>query len=142
MQQRGRKSAAKLSVIAGSIDGRPKPPEELSEAEQEIWNRVVASEAADMLKTAAVQQMLAAYCRHMATVEHLDMAVKVAMLPESEATIKDMKALLQMRRDEAKAAVSIATKLRLTNQARYQPSVANTLAKNASEERKLWQRPA
>jgi hypothetical protein len=48
MAERGRRSAASLAVVAGSIDGRPKAPEELNAAQTEIWERTVANEAADV----------------------------------------------------------------------------------------------
>jgi hypothetical protein len=32
-----RKSAVALSVVAGTIDGRPQPPEDLTEFQREVW---------------------------------------------------------------------------------------------------------
>jgi Adenylate and Guanylate cyclase catalytic domain len=48
-----RKSAAALSVVAGTIDGRPQPPDDLSVFQKDVWRRTVASEAASFFKTAA-----------------------------------------------------------------------------------------
>jgi hypothetical protein len=50
-----RKSAAALSVVAGTIDGRPAPPEDLTEFQREVWQRTVASEASKFFNTAALQ---------------------------------------------------------------------------------------
>lgn len=139
MQQRGRRSAASLSVVAGTIDGRPKPPENLSKIEAEIWNQVVASEAADWFKTAALRQTLERYCVHTAEVRWLDEAIAEAK-DSSDTDLEALDRLMKMRDREARGAVTFATKLRLTNQSRYQPSVAAVAAKNAGDGRKLWQR--
>ncbi|EQA96841.1 phage portal protein [Sphingobium baderi] len=41
MAERGRRSAASLSVVAGSIDGRPSPPSDLTKVQKEVWERTV-----------------------------------------------------------------------------------------------------
>lgn len=140
MQQPGRKSAASLSVVAGSIDGRPIPPEGLTEAQSQVWRRTVAAEAADTFKTAALQQLLAEYCRHVASAAVLAaMIEEVERNPASLEHLKDYDKLLAMRDRETKAVASKATKLRLTNQSRYQPSTAAVKASNTGSERKPWQ---
>jgi hypothetical protein len=47
--------------------------------------------------------------------------------------------LVRTRDCETKALADKATKLRLTNQARYTPQAAGTAAKKSSTERKPWQ---
>jgi hypothetical protein len=42
-----RTSAAALSVVVGSIDGRPQAPEDLTEFQRQVWDRTVANESAD-----------------------------------------------------------------------------------------------
>jgi hypothetical protein len=141
MQQPGRRSAASLSVVAGSIDGRPAAPADLTKSQKEIWNRTVAAEAHDTFKTAALQQLLSSYCRHATS------AIKLAAMIEamerlptmSTDDLKDYDKLLAMRDRETKAIASVATKLRLTNQSRYQPSTAAVSAKKAGWELKPWQ---
>jgi hypothetical protein len=59
-----RKSAAALSVVAGTIDGRPQPPADLSVFQKDVWRRTVASEAATFFRSAALQELLREYCRH------------------------------------------------------------------------------
>lgn len=140
MQQRGRKSTAELSVVAGSIDGRPEAPSYLTNDQADIWKRIVASEAADFFRTATVQVLLADYCRHVERVAWLEDEISEARKPSSELALKDVDRLMKMAERETRAVLSIATKLRLTNQSRYQPSVAAVAAKNAGTERKLWQR--
>lgn len=139
MQQRGRKSAASLSVVAGTIDGRPKPPSELTKEQQEIWNRVVASEAADFFKTGAVQQQLARYCVHLAEVSWLDETIQKAK-DDDETSVASLDRLMKMRDREDRACVTLATKLRLTNQSRYRADKVHPTPNAGGGERKLWQR--
>ena len=135
----GRKSAAELSVVVGSIDGRPQPPSELTKDQREVWDRTVANEGADTFKTAALQQLLKEYCRHVVT------ATKLAGMIEAMEAVQvndlgDYDRLLKMRDRETKALADKATKLRLTNQSRYTPQAAATAAKKgAGIERKPWQ---
>lgn len=133
----GRKSAASLSVIAGTIDGRPKAPSDLTERQAEVWNRTVAAEAADVFKTSALQQLLADYCRHVATGEWLSKQIEAAM--DGGADLDDLNKLIRLRDCETKASADKATKLRLTNQSRYTPQAAATAAKKAGEGLKPWQ---
>jgi hypothetical protein len=143
MSQRGRKSTAALSVVAGTaIDGRPRAPESLTDGQREVWDRTVANEAADVFKTAALQQLLADYCRHVESAARV--SAMIAMLesaPVQEWSSDHLDAydkVLKMRDRETKASADKATKLRITNQSRYQPSTAAVKA-NQGAERKPWQ---
>jgi hypothetical protein len=140
MQQRGRQSSASLSVVAGSIDGRPKAPDGLTDEQQEIWNRVVASESSDFFKTAAVQQQLARYCVHLAEVAWLDGEIADAKLPSAGSSLADIDRMMKMRDREDRACVTLATKLRLTNQSRYRADKVHPTPNSGGGERKLWQR--
>lgn len=134
----GRKSAAALAVVVGSIDGRPQAPSDLTKSQKEIWERTVANEAVDVFKTAALQQLLKEYCRHCDTAGRLAKQIDVAMADGGEVELDDLDRLLKMRDRETKALADKATKLRLTNQSRYTPQAAATAAKKASD-RKPWQ---
>lgn len=140
MAERGRKSAASLSVVVGSIDGRPKPPADLTKAQAEVWDRTVSNEAADVFKTAALQQLLTEYCRHVVSAKKLAGMIEAQekLSEMSEDDLGDYDKLLKMRDRETKAIADKATKLRLTNQARYTPQAAATAAKKSTE-RKPWQ---
>ena len=140
MAERGRKSGASLSVVAGSIDGRPSPPADLTKEQAEIWERTVANEAADVFRTTALQQLLKEYCRHVASAKRLAGLIQ-NIEAQRELEGDDIGAydkLLKMRDRETKAIADKATKLRLTNQSRYTPQAAATAAKKASD-RKPWQ---
>jgi hypothetical protein len=137
----GRKSSAALSVVAGSIDGRPRAPSDLTEDEQGIWDRTVANEAADTFKTAALQQLLRDYCRHVATSERLSLQIERGTRDGSNMSLDDLTKLIRIRDCETKASADKATKLRLTNQSRYTPQAAATAAKNVTAN-KPWDQVA
>jgi hypothetical protein len=141
MQQRGRKSTAQLSVIAGTIDGRPKAPAELTKKQTEVWDRIVGSEASDFFRSAALQHLLLGYCRHFDRASWLEKEIEEAVRPTSESALEDVDRLMKMAERETRACVTLATKLRLTNQSRYTPQSAGTKARNNTE-RKPWQRRA
>lgn len=137
-----RKSAAALSVVVSNIDGRPRAPADLTEFQQGVWDRTVGNEAADVFKTAALQQLLKEYCRHVETADRLSKQVDLATADGSNHSLQDIDILLRMRDRETKALADKATKLRLTNQSRYTPGAAGTAAKNANEAKKPWQMKA
>lgn len=141
MQQRGRRSGAQLSVIAGTIDGRPRSPADLTKDQSEIWDRIVGSESSDFFKSAALQHLLLGYCRHFVRAEWLEKEIEEAVKPASETSLEDVDRLMKMAERETRACVTLATKLRLTNQSRYTPQAAGTKARNNTE-RKPWQRTA
>jgi hypothetical protein len=138
MGVRGRKSAAsQQTVVAGNFDKRPDPPNEITEAQADVWRETVASENADFFKTAALRSMLVDYCRHKVTSDVLSRQLD-AMDPESiedDEGLKRYEILCRLRERETKAAADKATKLRLTNQSRYVPHTANTAAKNSGSTR-------
>ena len=140
MGQRGRTSGAALSVVAGTeIDGRPRAPDDLTEFQAEVWNRTVANEAADVFRTAALQQLLKEYCRHVETADRLSKQVDRATCEGSNLSLQDIDILCRMWDRETKALADKATKLRLTNQSRYTPGAAGTAAKKGAAEKKVWQ---
>lgn len=141
MATRGRKSAASLSVVAGSIDGRPQPPKDLTKAQQAIWRDTVATEAVDVFRGEARLQMLKEYCRHAVEADRLAAVIDqfdMAWLADDDG-IKRYDKLAALRDRETRALADKATKLRLTNQARYTPQAAATAAKNAGGGLKPWE---
>ena len=142
MATRGRKSGAALSVVvAGNFGGRPEPSSELTAEQASIWRETVASEAAEFFGTAALRSMLADYCRHRASaavVSEIIDTFKPDWLKAAEGA-KRYYGLLKMREAETRAAASLATKLRLTNQSRYTPQAAATATKHAARGLKPWE---
>lgn len=140
MGTRGRTSGAALSVVAGTaIDGRPKAPNDLTQFQAEVWDRTVGSEAGDFLRSAASQQLLKEYCRHVESAHRVSSMIALLETPGAAVNIGEYEQLLRMRDRETKALADKATKLRLTNQSRYTPQAAGTAAKNAATTSKPWQ---
>jgi hypothetical protein len=138
----GRTSAASLSVVARTdIDGRPKAPADLTAFQQEVWNKTVANEATETFKTAALQQLLKEYCRHVSSAALLSEKIDSfdSQWLDTDEGLERYTKLVRTRDCETKALADKATKLRLTNQARYTPGAAGTAAKKAGAERKPWQ---
>lgn len=136
-----RKSAAAQTVVQGGFGHRPDPPADLSQAAAEIWRRTAASEPADFFRTAALQSMLADYCRHSETADILTLQINEfdpAWLATDDG-LKRYDLLTKLRERETRSAADKATKLRLTNQARYTSRSAETAARSQSAQRKPWE---
>jgi len=142
--KRGRKSAASFevqNVITGNFGARPEPPSELMKAEADIWRETTASEAADFFNTSALRNLLKDYCRHRAAADKITEVINIFQTEwlKSETGSKRYSQLLKMRDLEARGAADKATKLRLTNQARYTPQAASTASRNAAKGVKPWE---
>ena len=138
----GRKSAADLKVVvSGKFSERPGPPSELTESQAKIGQAVVSSEPSDFFQTEALRGILGDYCRHRDSAAQVSEVIST-FKPEwlkSEEGAKRYHGLLRMRELETRAALSCATKLRLTNQSRYTPQAANTASKNMATAPKPWE---
>ena len=140
----GRKSAAAVAVVQGSFGTRAEPPAELSPGAQVIWRRTIASEAVDFFRTAALQAMLADYCRHTEAADVLAAQID-AFDPDwfqSDEGLKRFDMLTKMRERETRAAADRARKLRLTNQSRYTQRGAEVAGRKSTAEDKPWQKSA
>jgi hypothetical protein len=102
--------------------------------QQELWRQVVSSEPADQFKTAALRQLLRVFCQHVGTAQALAKLIddfRQEWLCADDGLAR-YEVLLKLRDRETKAAASLATKLRLTNQSRYTPQAAGTASRNSS----------
>jgi hypothetical protein len=120
MKQRGRN---KLSVVTGSaisaVD-RPEPLADLTPEQRIEWVLVVNSLPADWFPGETLAT-LAQYCKHVVAAKHV-----AELITEAEAQkALDVKAygdLLRMQIAESKMIVTLATKMRITQQATYDKS--------------------
>lgn len=117
MQQRGRKSAAQLSVAQlVEIVPRPTAPDHLTDAQAEVWDRVVGRMPGDHF-TDENLDLLAQYCRHVVEARRIaDMVAGMAGDPDT--SLEDYDRLLKMQEREGRAMSSLATRMRLTQQTR------------------------
>ena len=131
MIQRGRKSAAALSIIPAATSFRPKPPEHLTSVQAAEWRAIVARLPPTWFSR-ETHGLLIAYCRHFGNAkkvaEQLD-AVRGECLrdPEGLAVFDKLSRLLER---EQRAMSSLATRLRLTQQSRFRSEAAATAANN------------
>jgi hypothetical protein len=146
MGARGRKSAAELTVFPGGKAGpKPAAPDYLTSEEAEVWVRTVAGEPDDFFATDAVRQILADYCRHVVTANRLSATIAAAMgdkKGKEPTSLRDLDLYLKMRDRETRAIGDKATKLRLTNQARYRADDAGLNGgRSAPRPSKPWNDP-
>jgi hypothetical protein len=124
MGKRGRKSGAELATISAHsvIErvARPDAPYELTDAQCVIWRRISDDLPADWFTPKHVG-LLKQYCRHEAQAD------RVAMLIEQEVDkpiidLQQYDKLLAMQEREGRALSSLATRMRITQQALYDKS--------------------
>ena len=141
MAQRGRKSAASLAVVRPITDHRPSPPEGLTEEQAAEWTAITRRLPAGHFPREC-HGLLMAYCKHISSFRMLSESVD---LFRSEWLITDeglgrYGALLALREREGRALSSLATRLRITPQSRYQPRTAGVAAADADSGRsKPWE---
>ena len=119
-----KKSAASLTVVAVKPkDARLAPPRTLTEKQKELWLEIVASKPADWF-TVDVQSLLVAYVKAITSYDSLSARVDAMELAPGQVDIKDEDKLYAMLERQVRLIQSFATKMRLTNQSRYQNSTA------------------
>lgn len=129
-----RKSAASLSVVPRTPAAERSEPGDLSPAELGLWREVVASKPAEWFGPDSAP-ILKEYVRAAVMCDRLVGVVEQALVDGDPTEIKSA---LDMRDKESKRAVSLATKLRLTQQSRYTPDKAATADRKAAGKRP-WQ---
>ena len=120
MKQRGRKAA--LAVVhesAISAINRPEPPPELTNEQRIEWILVVNSLPADWFPD-ETHKVLAQYCRHAVTSRHVSQMIE-QMEAGDNIDVTEYDKLLKMQERESRILVSLATKMRITQQATYHP---------------------
>ena len=120
MSKPGRKSAAALSVVSNSlIDAveRPLPPADLTIEQKREWVEVVNRLPADWFPR-ETWALLSQYCRHVVAARHVaQLLERVESLDEVEVEQYDR--LLKMQEREGRAISSLATRMRMSQQASY-----------------------
>jgi hypothetical protein len=132
MGDRGKKSAAELSVVkleGGKVIQRPKPPASLTNEQSFEWRRIVDSLPADWF-TSETHNLLEQYCRHVVAARHV---AQLILSVEEKSTdekldecdrcidVDEYDKLLKMQEREGRAISSLATRMRMTQQATYHP---------------------
>jgi hypothetical protein len=141
MRQRGRKSAASLTVVAPDFTSqRLRAPAQLSPAEREVWTEVVNDQPADAF-SAVHAPLLETYCRHVVRGRVLAAEIErfsSDWLADKEGLLRYDK-LLAMAERESRAASSLATRLRITRQATQDPKTVGRANARMPRAKKPWE---
>lgn len=123
MEQRGRKSSAALTIVPSSpvvAVTRPSAPDDLTNEQAEEWTAVINRLPADWFPR-ETHGLLASYCRHVVAGRRI--AQLIANAEKSKALdLDEYDKLLKMQERESRAASSLATRMRLTQQTTYIPT--------------------
>lgn len=141
-QKRGRVSAAELEVMGpvARLGARPEPPASLNDRGQSEWFRVVNRMPSDWF-TDETLSILQAYCEHVAEGEALQLMIervrKLAM--KDDEAFDRYRKLCAMKESQTRAALSCATKMRLTQQSSYTDKASGTAKRNSAGGVKPWE---
>lgn len=145
MRTRGRPSSVSKTLISGNFGERPEPPASLTKRQKAIWLEVVAAEDPIFFNTAVLRGLLADYCRRRAVSEELSEFIDRSGPVWERDDVEQRRRFAQwmrLRDLEMGAVVSLATKLRLTNQSRYQSAVAARVAERGAKAEEPWRKSA
>ncbi len=134
MGTRGPRSSADLAVAASAdviAIERALPPVELTDEQVAVWRMVVNRMPADWFP-AETHPLLAQYCRHTSRARRLAQLLD-NMEKAEEVNIKEYRDLLRSEEEQSRALASLATKLRISQQTRYDKSRKKPLTGD-----KLW----
>ena len=140
MKQRGRKSAAKLSVIESTVPQPPMAPDDLLPNERELWDAIVQVRAADFFDGATLP-LLSEYCRLQSQVDL--MAEQMEEFDpdwlKTDDGVKRYKSLAGIRDQAQGRMIALARSMRLTHQSRYVPDKAKNQPARKSGAQRIWQ---
>jgi len=125
MKTRGRDSAIAQETNVSHLPQWPEAPEKLTDFQKAVWQEIVKARPVDWFPC-DTHGLLVEYCRHAESAERI--AEKVDSWDEDD--VKDLDKLLHMAERESRILASLATKLRITNQSRYDYKAAGAQKNN------------
>lgn len=121
MATRGRKSIASLTVAAPlETVPRPDAPYDLTDEQSDEWWAVVNRMPAEWFPR-ETHAMLAQYCRHVVRARRIAQLLNAAESAK-EFDVKEYRDLLRSEEEQSRAIASLATRMRLSQQATYDKS--------------------
>jgi hypothetical protein len=106
-----------------------------------VWKAIVA-DAPPGWFTGGQQPLLSAYCRHVVSSDQLSAIINKEGLDASDiVSLRRFSRLLMMRHRESAMLTTLATKMRLTQQAQMHPRTAGRAFDNVIAGRKPWEYP-
>ena len=135
MKQRGQKGINQLTVVKSETSAieRPEPPPELTVEQKCEWVRVVNSLPADWFQDYSTQALVQ-YTRHLVNARRIAQLIE-DMCSEDSFDALSYDKLLSMQERETRILLSLATKMRLTQQSTY----SDRKGKEPIKARKLWE---
>ena len=134
----------RIRALPGREERRPPPPDDLTDAQAALWREIVTTEPAHLFDSAARRHLLRLYVEHAtfrASLQTLIDRSPIDGLCDNDKA-KGFETMLRTRDRETKALVSLATRMRLTNQSRYTPAAAGSAARNDRDAaRRPWEEP-
>ena len=138
MEGRGRKSTASLTVLKGGAGERIEAPKGMPKAQRELWGAVVGSKPADWFGPDNAP-LLVEYVRAVDMANKLESQLDTLMAT-GDVAAGELRSLLNMRDKESRRVTSLATKMRLSQQAKYtEKSAATADRRGGAQGGKLWQ---
>ena len=139
MKQRGRKSTASLATVTALPLRMLAVPDDLTGEEAEVWSRVAATKPGDWWDAGSTP-LLAQYARAVVQSETVAELVRTVLTnlvtdPDELARYKELRKIQAALSAEI---ASLATKMRLTQQARYNAKNSDTASRKVNG-RKPWQ---
>lgn len=133
----------RVRVLPGREERRPPPPEGLTDDQARLWRDIVETEPQELFASEARKHLLRLYVEHATFRANLQglidrVPIEKILDPDTEDGFERM---LRVRDRETKTLVSLATRMRLTNQSRYTPTAAGTAGRNHNPGAKPWDAP-
>lgn len=121
-RKRGRPSGAELAVRRQVLEQleRPDAPYDLTDEESEEWWAVVNRLPAEWFPR-ETHALLAAYCRHVVSIRRVSELIR-KIEGSAEFDLDTYDKALKVRERESRAASSLATRMRITQQTTYDKS--------------------
>ena len=136
-----RKSAAELSIATPAEIGKlPEPPAELTEYQAAIWHSVVATKPVDWFQADSFP-LLVSFCKHVSAAAVIDQAIdsfQPKWLDTPEGVVR-LEKLSNIRSKHTGRIESLATKMRLTQQSRYDTIKAAGQNRKAAKGKQPWE---
>lgn len=143
MGTRGPKSANELATAKPAdfqkAKKRPPAPDGLTDAEKEIWRRVVSAMPADWFHREHLD-MLKSYCQHAARSDKYNRMASVFEPKDvgDDISLEDLDRVSRMAERESRAALALARSMRLTHQAQLRAETAATKRRSRPDIPDTW----
>lgn len=135
-RQPGRTSAASLEVVTELQNYRPAAPDHLSDEEKDLWRRVMNSKPPGWWDAGSIP-LLKAFVKLNTSVDLIQERIEAVDI-DAEDGIGAYNTLTRIRDRDIARASQLATRMRLTQQARFDAQKASVHAKK-SPSRKSWE---